>query len=60
MFAPDETFVLRPDMLRQRYPVTPYLGQRLRGVVRATWLAGAPVAPGQRRGQLVRAGAADA
>jgi allantoinase len=60
VFAPDETFVLRPDMLRQRYPLTPYLGQRLRGVVRETWLAGAPVEPGERRGQLVSAGAADA
>jgi allantoinase len=60
VFAPDQTFVLRPDMLRQRYPLTPYLGQTLRGVVRETWLAGAPAGPGQRRGQLVSAGAADA
>jgi allantoinase len=59
VFAPDETFVLRPDMLRQRHPLTPYLGQRLRGVVRQTWLAGAPIEPGQRRGQLVTAGTAD-
>lgn len=60
VFAPDETFVLRADMLRQRHPVTPYLGRQLRGVVRQTWLAGEPVEPGQRRGQLVSAGAADA
>jgi allantoinase len=60
VFAPDETFVLRPDMLRQRHPLTPYLGQRLRGVVRATWLAGAPIESGERRGQPVRAGTADA
>jgi allantoinase len=59
VFAPDETFVLRPDMLRQRHPLTPYLGQRLRGVVRQTWLAGALVEPGQRRGRLVTAGTAD-
>ncbi|HEY9241196.1 MAG TPA: allantoinase AllB [Streptosporangiaceae bacterium] len=60
VFAPDETFVVRPDLLRQRHPVTPYLGQRLRGVVRQTWLAGAPAGPGQRRGQPVRAGVAGA
>ena len=59
VFAPDESFVLDAGMLRQRHPVTPYLGQRLRGVVRQTWLAGAPVGPGQRRGQLVSAGVAD-
>jgi allantoinase len=59
VFAPDQTFVLRGDMLRQRHPLTPYLGQRLRGVVRQTWLAGAPIEPGQRRGQLVIAGTAD-
>jgi allantoinase len=59
VFAPGESFVLEASMLRQRNPVTPYLGRRLRGVVRQTWLAGAPVGPGQRRGQLVSAGAAD-
>jgi allantoinase len=58
VFAPDESFVLDSGMLRQRHPVTPYLGQRLRGVVRETWLAGVPAGPGQRRGQLVSAGVA--
>jgi allantoinase len=60
VFAPDESFVLDAGLLRQRHPVTPYLGQRLRGVVRETWLAGAPIGPGQRRGQLVSAEVADA
>ena len=59
VFAPDESFVLDSGMLRQRHPVTPYLGQRLRGVVRETWLAGVPIGPGERRGQLVSAGVAD-
>ncbi len=59
VFAPDESFVLDAGLLRQRHPVTPYLGQRLRGVVRETWLAGAPIGPGQRRGQLVSAEVAD-
>ena len=56
VFAPDETsWWTRP--LRQRHPVTPYAGQTLRGVVRQTWLAGAPVGPGERRGwPLVRGG----
>ncbi len=56
VFAPDETFTVRPEMLRQRHPLTPYLGQTLRGVVRETWLAGARIQPGQRAGQLVSAG----
>ena len=60
VFAPDESFVLDSGMLRQRHPVTPYLSQRLRGVVRETWLAGVPIGPGQRRGQLVSVGVADA
>jgi allantoinase len=59
VFAPDESFVVDVGMLRQRHPVTPYLGRRLRGVVRETWLAGQPIGPGQRPGQLVRAGVAN-
>jgi allantoinase len=59
VFAPDESFALDSGMLRQRHPITPYLGQRLRGMVRETWLAGVPIGPGERRGQLVSAGVAD-
>ena len=40
VLAPDETFVVDPDRLQHRNPVTPYDGHRLRGVVRETWLAG--------------------
>jgi allantoinase len=53
LFAPDETFVVDPARLRHRHPLTPYAGRRLRGVVRQTWLAGAPIGPGERRGQVV-------
>jgi allantoinase len=55
VFAPDEQFVVDPAALRHRSPLTPYAGQALRGVVRQTWLAGRPVEPGQRAGQLVAA-----
>jgi len=58
VFAPEETFVVDVGLLRQRHPVTPYLGRALRGMVRQTWLAGAPIGPGERRGQLVSAGLA--
>jgi len=60
VFAPDESFAVAEGMLRQRHPVTPYLGRRLRGVVRETWLAGRPIDPGQRAGQLVTPGPAAA
>lgn len=31
---------VRADQLFQRHPVSPYLGERLRGVVRSTWVRG--------------------
>ena len=52
VFAPDETFVVDPEQLRHRHPVTPYAGKTLTGVVAQTWLAGRPV-DGERRGRLV-------
>jgi allantoinase len=42
-FAPDESFVVDPERLHHRHPVTPYAGQRLYGVVHRTWLRGSPV-----------------
>ena len=42
-FAPDAEFVVTADMLRHRHKLTPYLGQRLTGVVRRTWLRGRDV-----------------
>jgi allantoinase len=52
--APDETFVVDPQRLLHRNPVTPYAGLTLRGVVHETWLAGERLLPGELRGQLVR------
>ncbi|HKB30997.1 MAG TPA: allantoinase AllB [Streptosporangiaceae bacterium] len=45
-FAPGETFVVAPDRLHHRHPLTPYAGHRLYGVVRRTWLRGATVLDG--------------
>ena len=42
-FDADETFTVRAADLHHRHPVTPYEGRTLTGVVRATWLRGAPV-----------------
>ncbi len=52
---PDATFVVDPARLHHRHPLTPYAGRRLKGVVRATWLRGAPV-QGEPRGRLLRRG----
>jgi allantoinase len=52
-FAPDAEFVVTSDMLRQRHKVTPYLGQRLTGVVRRTWLRGRDVPSAVPAGELL-------
>jgi allantoinase len=46
-FAPEDSFTVEPERLHHRHRLTPYAGQRLHGVVRRTWLRGAPV-PGPR------------
>src|SRR6266852_6348480 len=43
IFEPDAEFVVTEDRLHYRYPLSPYLGKRLRGVVKATYLRGQPV-----------------
>jgi allantoinase len=53
VFAPDRRWVVEPRRLRQRHPVSPYLGATLRGAVEQTWLAGRCVEPGERAGRLV-------
>src|SRR5437879_5876116 len=40
VFDPDGRFVVEPDRLRQRHPVTPYAGMTLLGVVRQTFVRG--------------------
>ncbi|SDN89972.1 allantoinase [Klenkia soli] len=59
VLAPDATFVVDPGALHHRHPVTPYAGHELTGVVRSTWLRGAPIdlaAP--PRGRLLTRGEA--
>jgi allantoinase len=58
VFAPEQSFVVEESRLLHRHPVTPYVGARLRGVVRQTWLAGAPVDGHTPRGRLLRRAAA--
>jgi len=54
---PDAEFVVDPARLWHRHPISPYAGQRLRGVVRQTWLRGVRIAPdGPPRGRLLTRG----
>jgi len=43
VFDPDREFVVAEDRLHYRHPVSPYLGEPLRGVVKATYLRGNPI-----------------
>ncbi|OLT15439.1 allantoinase [Pseudonocardia sp. CNS-139] len=57
VFAPEETFTV--GELHHRNPVTPYAGRGLSGVVRGTWLRGAPIdLDGPPRGRLLSRGEA--
>ena len=40
VFAPDETFRVTPEIIEHRHKVTPYAGEQLRGVVKATYIRG--------------------
>ena len=40
VWDPDATFVVEPSLIEHRHKVTPYLGQKLQGVVRETWVKG--------------------
>jgi allantoinase len=56
IFDQDTTFQLTPERLHYRYPLSPYLGETLRGVVKATYLRGQCVFadddfPGEPRGR---------
>jgi allantoinase len=48
VWDPDDSFVVDPDRLFHRHPITPYSGRRLHGVVRQTWLRGEVVYDGRR------------
>ncbi|MHB8217413.1 MAG: allantoinase AllB [Candidatus Sulfotelmatobacter sp.] len=43
VFDPDTEFIVTKERLHYRHPVSPYLGETLRGVVKATYLRGSPV-----------------
>ena len=43
VFAPEAEFVVAPEKLHYRHAISPYMGERLRGVVDATYLRGEPV-----------------
>ena len=43
VFHSDETFVVTKELLHHRHPVSPYLGETLQGVVKATYMRGQPV-----------------
>jgi allantoinase len=58
VFAPDETFVVDPERLHHKNPLTPYDGRLLRGVVRSTWLRGEELAGDRPRGHLLTRGGA--
>jgi len=43
VFHPEAEFVVTPDKLHFRHPISPYVGETLLGVVEATYLRGEPV-----------------
>ncbi len=58
VFAPDEAFVVDPERLHHKNPLTPYDGRPERGVVRGTWLRGQELEGDQPQGRLLTRGAA--
>jgi len=54
VFDPESEFVVSEDQLHYRHPVSPYLGEKLRGVVKATYLRGRKVfSDGQFPGESI-------
>jgi allantoinase len=52
VFEPDREITVTEDKLHYRHPVSPYMGETLRGRVKATYLRGNPVfADGEFPGQ---------
>jgi allantoinase len=59
IFDTEGEFVVTAERLYYRYPFSPYLGEKLRGIVKATYLRGKPVFldgefPGQPAGREFR------
>jgi allantoinase len=60
VFEPETEFTVTPERLHYRHPVSAYMGEKLKGVVRATYLRGQPVFadgkfPGEPSGREYRA-----
>jgi allantoinase len=54
VFDPEAEFVVTPERLYYRHPVSAYMGEKLKGVVKATYLRGKPVyADGKFPGVLI-------
>jgi len=51
-FDPNADFTVTPDRLHYRHKISPYMGERLRGIVHSTWLRGQRVFD-QRNGQPI-------
>lgn len=49
-FDAEAEFTVTPDRLHYRHKISPYMGERLRGIVRSTWLRGQRIFD-QRSGQ---------
>jgi len=49
----DQTFTVTKDLIKHRYPITPYLGRELRGVVRTRWLRGTELTDDMVAGRLL-------
>ena len=43
VWSPEESFRITPDIVQHRHKITPYAGEQLRGVVKATYLRGRKV-----------------
>jgi allantoinase len=43
VWSPEESFRLTPEIIQHRHKITPYAGEQLRGVVRATYVRGRKV-----------------
>lgn len=58
VWKPESSFVVNPEALQHRHKITPYAGERLRGVVTKTFLRGAEICGSPRsvtrRGQWLR------
>ncbi|HEV2619902.1 MAG TPA: amidohydrolase family protein, partial [Acidobacteriaceae bacterium] len=43
VFDPEGEFVVTPERLHHRHPISPYMGEKLKGVIDATYLRGEAV-----------------